>query len=74
MAPASREDATKWAYPSYKDEGTTLDDLRKAVTMLEETERAARRVLGGAHPDTKAIREDFCDALAALRARETGDA
>ena len=28
----------------------TLDDLREAVTTLEETERTARRVLGCAHP------------------------
>jgi len=30
----------------------TLDDLREAVTTLEETTRLARRVLGGAHPTT----------------------
>jgi len=29
---------------------TTLDDLREGVTTLEETERTARRVFGGAHP------------------------
>ena len=34
----------------YMDAGATLDDLREAVTTLEETERTARRVLGGAHP------------------------
>ena len=28
----------------------TLDDLREAVTTLVETERTARRVMGGAHP------------------------
>ena len=33
-----------------KDTGATLDDLREGVTTLEETERIARRVLGGAHP------------------------
>ena len=36
-------------------DGATLDDLRKAMTMLEETERIARRVLGGAHPLTMEI-------------------
>ena len=36
----------------YKDPGATLDDLREAVTTLEESERIARRVLGGAHPLT----------------------
>ena len=30
----------------------TLDDLREAVTTLEETTRLARSVLGGAHPTT----------------------
>ena len=28
----------------------TLDDIREAVTTLEEVERIARRVFGGAHP------------------------
>ena len=36
-------------------DGSTLDDLREAVTTLEDAERTARRVLGGAHPTTKAI-------------------
>ena len=54
-----------------KAEGATLDDLREAVTTLEDAGRIARRVLGGAHPTTTGIREDFCDALAALHARET---
>ena len=31
-------------------DGATLDDLREAVNTLEETERTARRVLGGSHP------------------------
>ena len=52
-------------------EGATLDDLREAVTALEETERTARRVLGGAHPLTEGIEESLRDARAALRARET---
>ena len=39
----------------YLDTGATLDDLREAVTTLEDTERTARRVLGGAHPLTKSI-------------------
>ena len=39
----------------YKSTGATLDDLREAATTLEEIERTARRVLGGAHPTTKAI-------------------
>ena len=54
-----------------KDDCATLDDLREAVTTLEETERIARRVLGGAHPTTVEIGDDLQDARAALAARET---
>ena len=39
----------------YLDTDATLDDLREAVTTLEETEQTARRVLGGAHPTTASI-------------------
>ena len=54
-----------------EDTGATLDDLREAVTMLEETDRIARRVLGGAHPLTGEIEHRLREARAALRARET---
>ena len=50
------------------DPGATLDDLREAVTTLQDAERTARRVLGGAHPVTTGIEEDLRDARAALRA------
>jgi hypothetical protein len=33
-----------------QDDGATLDDVREAVSTLEETQRTARRVLGGSHP------------------------
>ena len=33
-----------------KDTDATLDDLREAVTILEDSERTGRRVFGGAHP------------------------
>ena len=46
----------------------TPDDLREAVTTLEEVERTARRVLGGAHPNTAGIEGDLRHARAALRA------
>ena len=36
----------------YNDAGAYNDDAREATTMLEELERTARRVLGGAHPVT----------------------
>ena len=55
-----------------QDPGATLDDLREAVMMLEDTERTARRVLGGAHPTTKGIQDALQDARAALRARDGG--
>jgi len=55
----------------YEDPGATLDDLREAVTTLEETERIARRVLGGAHPVTTAIANCLKKSRAALSARET---
>jgi len=44
----------RWLYARalYEDDGATLDDLREAVTTLEEIERTARRVFGGAHPLT----------------------
>ena len=56
------------------DPSATLDDLREAVTMLEETTRIARRVLGGAHPLTKALEAALQNARAALAARETPSA
>jgi len=48
---------TLYAQALYKDPDATLDDLREAVTTLEDLERIARRVLGGAHPDTVGIRD-----------------
>ena len=66
-------DVQSWNYAEalYKDEAATLDDVREAVTTLEETERTARRVMGGAHPLTVDIEDELRDARAALRARET---
>ena len=58
----------------YKDDGATLEDLREAVTTLEETERIARRVLGGAHPLTGRFEFRLQEARAALAARETPSA
>ena len=59
-----------YAEALYKDDAT-LDELREAVTTLEEIERIARRVLGGANPITVRIEESLRDARAALSARET---
>ena len=55
----------------YMDDGATLDDLREAVTTLEDTERTARRVLGGAHPITTVIGTSLRIARSKLRARES---
>ena len=55
----------------YKDASARLDHLREAVTTLEEIERTARQVLGGAHPTTEGIEYVLRDARAALAARET---
>ena len=55
----------------FEDDGATLDDLREAVTTLEDAERIVRRVFGGAHPLTTGIEYGLRDARAALHARET---
>ena len=54
----------------YEPDGATLGDLREAVTTLEDLERTARRVLGGAHPRTIGMEAALRNARAALRARE----
>ena len=59
-----------YANALYKDANATLDDLREAVTTLEDAERIVRRVLGGAHPTTALIERNLRAARAALRARE----
>ena len=64
-----------YAMALYKGDGATLSDLRLAVNTLEEIERIARRVFGGAHPLTTGIEGYLRNARAALRASETpGDA
>ena len=61
-----------YAEALYGDPSATLRELREAVTTLEDAERIAQRVLGGAHPTTDGLEEDLRDVRAALRARETG--
>ena len=58
------------AYALCRDPSATLDDLREAVTALEELERTARRVLGGAHPTTVDIERALKHAQATLFVRE----
>ena len=66
-----RDSPLSYANALYKDNSATLDDLRKAVNALEETERTARRVFGGEHPTTEIVGRSLRNARAALRTRET---
>ena len=62
----------RWRYAEAlcRDTAATLDDVREAVTTLEETLPTARRVRGGAHPFTVEVERNLGDVRAALR-RET---
>ena len=55
----------------HMDPAATLDDLREAVTTLEDVVQTTRRVFGGQHPFTWAFGEELQFARAALRLRET---
>ena len=57
-----------YAVALYQNDSATLDDLREAVATL--TERIARRVFGGAHPNLRGIEILLREARAALRGRE----
>jgi hypothetical protein len=61
-----------YAKALYIDCNVTLDDLREAVTTLEETERTARRVLGATHHMVEATGRHLRSARAAqaLRSKE----
>ena len=48
----------------------TLNDVREAVTTLEDAERTARRVLGGTHPITTGTETALRQARVTLRAHE----
>ena len=52
------------------DPKATLDDIREAVTTLQDAGRTARRVLGGANPTTVDIEGVLQIAQSHLRARE----
>ena len=60
-----------YARSLYIDDDATLDDLREAVTTLEDVAPITRRVLGGAHPLVQSIERHL---RAALAARETPSA
>ena len=63
----------RWVYAGtlYEDPDATLDDLREAVATLDDTERIARRVLGGSNPLAIDIEKALRHARALLHARET---
>ena len=61
---------TRYCDATYLDASASLDELREAVTTLEETERIARRVLGGAHPTATGHVQCLGEARAALSARK----
>ena len=65
---------TIYAQTLYSDPAATLDDLREAVTALEDLQPTARRVFGGSHPLVQAVEQFLRESRAALRARETPDA
>ena len=53
------------------DGDATLNDIREAVTTVEDAGRIARRVFGSAHPTTRMIEESLQHSRAVLRARES---
>ena len=59
----------RWYYAGalYQDPAATLDEIREALTMLEEIEPIARRVLGGANPVVVGIEHDLRVYRARLR-------
>ena len=63
--------STSYACALYEDSGATLDDLRQAVTTLEDVGRTARRVFGGQHPLVANIEQALRYSREAVRARET---
>ena len=62
----------RWNYAAalHSDTAATLDDLREAVTRLEDLERTARRVMGGAHPLATGIKTALRQVRAILSARQ----
>ena len=60
----------RYAWALYSDDCATVDDIREAVTILEDMERTARRNYGTAHPMTRTTGECLRNAQETLRARE----
>ena len=66
----------RWNYARAlnNDPDATLDDVREAVTTLQDAGRTARRVMGGSNPTTVDIEGVLQIAQSHLRARETQSA
>ena len=60
-----------YARALYEDPRATLDELREALTTLEDLELITQRVLGSAHPTTTETELHLQNARAVLSARET---
>ena len=63
------ESRRMYAKALYMDDAATLEDVREAVTTLEEIKPIAQRVLGGAYPTTTGIENNLRKARAKLRAQ-----
>ena len=61
-----------YAQSLYLDADATLNDVREAVTTLEDTLRLARRVLGRTHPTVVGMEASLRQARAVLGSREAG--
>ena len=59
-----------YARALHDDPAATRDDLREAATTLEDAERTARRVFGGAHPLTLMTESTLRNARVVLAARD----
>ena len=58
-----------YAAASFQVDNATLDDIREAMATLEDMQRNARRVLGGAHPLVAQIASHLGDVREELDAR-----
>ena len=56
-----------YALALYRDDNSTFDDLREAVTTLDDLARTARPVFGGEHPVTEDIERFLRHARSTLR-------
>ena len=58
-----------YVHALHTDPAATLDDIREAVTTLEDVERIARRTFGGTHPFAVRIEGSLRAAREVLRLR-----